>query len=41
MNTLYHSTYNIHYHLVLVTKYRHRSITSDIATYLEVQYKGC
>ena len=39
LNTLYHSVYNIHYHLVLVTKYRHRCITPEVAAYLESQYK--
>ena len=39
LNTLYHSVYNIHYHLVLVTKYRRRWITPEVATYLESQYK--
>ncbi len=39
LNTLYHSVYNIHYHLVLVTKYRRRWITPEVAAYLESQYK--
>lgn len=39
LNTLYHSAYSIHYHLVLVTKYRRRCITPEIAVYLESQYK--
>ncbi len=39
LNTLYHSVYNIHYHLVLVTKYRRRCITPEVASYLEAQYK--
>ncbi|HAS7809004.1 TPA: IS200/IS605 family transposase [Vibrio cholerae] len=39
LNTLYHSVYNIHFHLVLVTKYRRRCITPEVATYLESQYK--
>ncbi|WP_350595980.1 transposase, partial [Pseudoalteromonas sp. 45-MNA-CIBAN-0466] len=39
LKTLYHSVYNIHYHLVLVTKYRHRCITPEVAAYLESQYK--
>ncbi len=39
LNTLYHSVYNIHYHLVLVTKYRRRCITPEVAAYLESQYK--
>ncbi|MGI2128839.1 transposase [Shewanella oncorhynchi] len=29
----------MHYHLVLVTKYRHRCITPEVAAYLESQYK--
>lgn len=39
LNTLYHSVYNIHYHLVIVTKYRRRCITPEVAAYLESQYK--
>ena len=39
LNTLYHSVYNIHYHLVLATKYRRRCITPEVAAYLESQYK--
>ena len=39
LNTLYHSVYNIHYHLVLITKYRRRCITPEMALYLEAQYK--
>ncbi|OXX65361.1 IS200/IS605 family transposase [Vibrio sp. V15_P4S5T153] len=39
LNTLHHSVFNIHYHLVLVTKYRHRCITPEVAAYLESQYK--
>ena len=38
LNTLYHSVYNIHYHLVLVTKYRRRCITKEMADYLSQQY---
>ncbi|WP_164837608.1 transposase [Salinivibrio costicola] len=33
MNTLNHSVYNIHYHLVLVTKYRRHCITPEVAAY--------
>ncbi|EJG0024301.1 transposase [Vibrio parahaemolyticus] len=29
----------MHYHLVLVTKYRRRCITPEVAAYLESQYK--
>jgi putative transposase len=39
LNTLYHSVYNINYHLVLITKYRRRCITPEVAAYLEAQYK--
>ena len=39
LNTLHHSVYNIHYHLVLVTKYRRRCINNEIAAYLESQYR--
>ncbi|MBC5851126.1 IS200/IS605 family transposase [Vibrio metschnikovii] len=39
LNTLHHSVFNIHYHLVLVTKYRRRCITPEVAAYLELQYK--
>ncbi|SUD23970.1 IS200/IS605 family transposase [Pseudoalteromonas nigrifaciens] len=39
LKTLYYSVYNIHYHLVLVTKYRRRCITPEVAAYLESQYK--
>ncbi|MCF9167747.1 transposase, partial [Vibrio parahaemolyticus] len=39
LNTLHHSVFNIHYHLVLVTKYRRRCITPEVAAYLESQYK--
>ncbi|WP_081754653.1 IS200/IS605 family transposase [Salinivibrio costicola] len=39
INTLYHSVYNIHYHLVLVTKCRRHCITPEVAAYLESQYK--
>lgn len=39
LKTLHHSVYNIHYHLVLVTKYRCLCITPEIAAYLELQYK--
>ena len=39
LNTLYHSVYYINYHLVLVTKYRRRCITLEVAAYLEAQYK--
>ncbi len=39
LNTPYHSVYNIRYYLVLVTKYRRRCVTPDVAAYLEFQYK--
>jgi putative transposase len=39
LKTLFHSAYSIHYHLVLVTKYRHQCITTEMAEYLESQYK--
>jgi len=39
LKTLYHSVYNIHYHLVLVTKCRRCCITPEVAAYLELQYK--
>lgn len=39
MKTLNHATYSIHYHLVLVTKYRRRCITDEIAIFLESHYK--
>lgn len=39
MKLLNHSIYNISYHLVLVTKYRKRCITPEIAIYLSEQYK--
>lgn len=35
----YHAVYNINFHLVLVTKYRRKCITIDVASYLESQYK--
>lgn len=39
LSTLHHSAYSIHYHLVLVTKYRHRCITPEMALYLAEQYR--
>ncbi|MDW1642246.1 IS200/IS605 family transposase [Vibrio sp. Vb2896] len=39
LNTLHNSVFNIHYHLVLVTKYRRHGITPEVAAYLESQYK--
>lgn len=39
LRSLNHSVYSIHYHLVLVTKYRRKCITPEIAEYLQAQYK--
>lgn len=39
LTTLYQSVYNIHYHLVLVTKNRRCCITPEVAAYLESQYR--
>lgn len=38
LNTLFHCSYSMHYHLVLVTKYRRRCITQEMAEFLAVQY---
>jgi len=38
LNTLFHCSYSMHYHLVLVTKYRRRCITQEMANFLAVQY---
>ena len=35
LNTLYHSVYSLHYHLVLVTKYRKRVLTPDILQFVK------
>lgn len=35
LNSLYHSTYSLKFHLVLVTKYRRKVITKDILTRLK------
>lgn len=35
LNTLYHCTYNLTYHLVLVTKYRRRCMTQPMLARLE------
>lgn len=35
LNSLYHSTYSLKFHLVLVTKYRRKVITKDMLTRLE------
>ena len=35
MNTLFHASYSLNYHLVLVTKYRRRCITADMMVTLE------
>lgn len=37
LKTLFHSTYSIHLHLVLVTKYRHKCISLEMADYLKKQ----
>lgn len=39
LKTLHNSVYSINFHLVLVTKYRHRCINSEISAYLESQYR--
>ena len=39
MQTLFHATFNIQYHLVLVTKYRRKVINNDIAKLLEERFK--
>ncbi len=39
LNNLYHCTYNLQYHLVLVTKYRKKVINSEILQCLEVHFK--
>jgi putative transposase len=39
VKTLHHSVYAIHYHLVLVTKYRHKCINNDISIFLKGHYK--
>ena len=36
LKTLYHCTYNLNYHLVIVTKYRHKCITKEMLLRLEV-----
>lgn len=36
LNTLHHSTFNLSFHLVLVTKYRKKLITSEILKELEL-----
>ena len=38
LNQLFHSVYKIHYHLVLVTKYRHKCITAEMKRYLKDQF---
>ena len=35
--TTAHSVYNLNYHIVLVTKYRNRVLTDDIARFVEEQ----
>ena len=35
LNTPYHSVYSLHYHLVLVTKYRKRVLTPDILQFVK------
>ena len=35
LNTLYHSVYSLHYHLVIVTKYRKRVLTPDILQFVK------
>jgi len=35
----HHAVYSLNYHLVLVTKYRHKVITADILDRLEVVFK--
>ena len=39
LNTLYHCTYNLNYHLVLVTKYRKKVINSEILERLEYHFR--
>ena len=40
LNKLYHCTYSLHYHLVLVTKYRKRCISAKILVRLEEIFEG-
>lgn len=40
LRTLYHCVYNLTYHLVLVTKYRRRCITSDMLRRLEEIFRA-
>lgn len=39
MKTLFHSVYSLNIHLVLVTKYRRKCITQDIAEFLKSQFE--
>lgn len=39
LNNLYHCSYNLQYHLVLVTKYRKKVINSEILNRLECHFK--
>jgi putative transposase len=39
LNTLFHGTYTIQFHLVLVTKYRNKCITKPMAAYLQANYQ--
>ena len=39
LNTLHHCTYNLQYHLVIVTKYRRKVINKPILEKLEEHFK--
>lgn len=39
LKTLNHSVYDIHYHLVLVTKFRRPCINNELADFLESEYR--
>ena len=35
--TTKHSVYNLNYHIVLVTKYRHKVLTGDVETFVKTR----
>ena len=39
LSALSHCVYKLHYHLVIVTKYRKKVITKDILTYLDAHFR--
>jgi len=39
LDKLFHCTYSLHYHLVLVTKYRRRCISAPMLAFLKAQFE--